>query len=145
MTGSFLYILKMDADKARKIGNKQKAISLITLYSEAKMIGKNDGNRETTDDEVLGIIQKFIKNINELLSHPCNSEFKEIALKEKTLYESYLPDQLNEEELKLIIQNEYDAWPLPLKIGIIMKFLKEQYPNQYDSKLASKIAKEIIK
>jgi len=140
----FLSIIKMDADKARKAGEKQKAISLITLYSEAKMIGKDDGDRDTTDDEVLGTIQKFIKNINELISHPCNEEFKEIALKEKTLYENYLPEQLTEEELEIIIKDECDSWPEKLSIGDIMKFLKQDFANQYDSKLASTVARKVL-
>lgn len=144
MAGSFLNILKMDADKARKAGERKKATSLITLYSEAKMVGKNDGDRETTDNEVLETIQKFIKNINELLSHKCNEEFKESALVEKTLYESYLPDQLTEEELEIIIKSECGAWPEKLTIGDVMKFLKREFANQYDSKLASTVARKIL-
>ena len=141
---SLLDVIKTSADKARKERNGETAIALMTLYSEAKMLGKNDGDRETTDEEVLQVIQRFIKNINELISHPCNDEFKEKASREKILLESYLPSQLTEEELEIIIKSECDAWPKQLSIGEIMVFLKANFVNQYDSKLASTVARKVL-
>ncbi|HLP27579.1 MAG TPA: hypothetical protein VK147_02990, partial [Candidatus Didemnitutus sp.] len=34
---------------------------LVTLLSEAEMFGKNEANRESTDEEVIGVIKKFLK------------------------------------------------------------------------------------
>ena len=45
--------IKSDALEARKARQTNTATLLTTLYSEASMVGKNDGNRESTDAEVL--------------------------------------------------------------------------------------------
>jgi len=143
MTDSFLKIIKMDADKARRAGEKDKATSLMTLYSEAYMKGKNRGNRETTDDEVLDMIQVFVKNIDALLEHPCNADFREKAKIERELLSSYLPEKLTEEQLVNMI-NSYTKKLEITSIGQVMKWLKETVPNQYDSKQASTIARSFL-
>jgi len=48
---------------ARKTG-AQEASLLTTLLGEAAMVGKN-ANRETTDQEVVAVVKKFVKNIDE--------------------------------------------------------------------------------
>ena len=62
---SLIQDIKSASLVARKARETKKAESLITLYSEASMIGKNDGNRESTDAETIAVIKKFIKNIDE--------------------------------------------------------------------------------
>ena len=49
--------IKSDALIARKARKIDTATLLTTLYSEASMIGKNLGNRESTDQEVLQVIE----------------------------------------------------------------------------------------
>jgi len=145
-----IHIIKMDADKARKAGEKDKATSLMTLYSEALMKGKNDGNREPTNEEVLDMIQVFVKNIDELVSHPCNEEFKKNALNEKAILEEYLPDRLSENQLRQVIENVKshdlifgDSPKDNINIGDYMRYLANNYPFQYDKKLASQLVREI--
>ena len=64
-----LETINQDRNEARKMKYTATATLLTTLYSEAQMVGKNDGNRETTDAEVVAVIKKFVKNIDETLSN----------------------------------------------------------------------------
>ena len=66
--------IKEDNLAARKNRDQVRATLLTTLFSEAVSVGKNAGNRETTDAETLAVIKKFIKGIDDTLS----------AMKDKT-------------------------------------------------------------
>ena len=57
--------LKKAMMKAKMEHDTAKSNLLSTLVAEAAMVGKNDGNRATTDQETINIIKKFIKNANE--------------------------------------------------------------------------------
>jgi uncharacterized protein YqeY len=71
-----------------------------TLLGEAQMIGKNDGNRETTDNEVISVVKKFIKNIDETVSAlTTRNQDASVFLKERQALEVFLPKQLNEPQL----------------------------------------------
>ena len=58
---SLLAQLKKDSLLARKAADGVRATLLSTLIAEAEMVGKNAGNRESTDDEVQQTIRKFLK------------------------------------------------------------------------------------
>ena len=133
--------LRKDQLEARKNKDKLKSTLLTTLIGEASMIGKNNGNRESTDKEVFDVIKKFIKNINTTIE--LVEDVNDLKT-EKTILESYLPKQLTEEELDNIIvsaikENNYDNIK---QMGAIMKFLKDNYNGLYDGSTASKIIKE---
>lgn len=132
---SLLEQIKTDQVVARKLGDKTAASLLTTLLGEATAIGKNAGNRETTDDEVVSVIKKFIKNINETVTALVSrNEDASTYIAEREILERYLPKQLNEAELfKLAASQE--------SMPAFMKFLKENYAGQYDGKLASTVAK----
>lgn len=139
--------ISQDQVQARKNRDKTLAAILTTLYSEAAMIGKNDGNRKTTDDEVIKIIRKFIKNNEEVLTkisdNPANEYARAGLYEENRILENYLPKQLSEKELNMTIGDivsELDD-PSPRSMGIVMKTLKEKFTGQYDGALASKLTK----
>jgi uncharacterized protein YqeY len=121
------------------------AALLTTLIGEAEAIGKNAGNRETTDAEVMALITKFIKNLDEMIGLlPDADERKLSAILERSCLIQFLPKQLTEAELKdhvraihaglLGMQNK-------VSMGDIMGVLKTRFGGQYDGKLASAIVK----
>ena len=122
---------------ARKSGAADASL-LTTLLGEAAMVGKNAG-RETTDQEVIAVVKKFIKNIDETVS-ALSSRGQDAAsfLAERSVLERFLPLQLTELALANIAQN-HKSMPE------FMKFLKENHAGQYDGKLASTVAKNIYK
>ncbi len=138
MKMSLLQNVKDDQLSARKAKDYVRAALLTTLYSEAAMIGKNSGNRESTDVEVMGIVKKFITNTKELLTHsPDNAQAKlelEILMK-------YLPAQLTDEELTEVITTLYKEHSG--NMGLVMKSLKESHNGKYDGKKASEIFRGI--
>ena len=139
--------LKKDNMEARKTKNTIKANLLSTVIGEAQNIGKNAGNREPNNDEVLGVIRKFIKSADEsiaLLEKAGRDSAQ--AKEEKKILESYQPAQLNEEQLKKAIQEIVAAMPdkSVKMMGQVMNQLKEKYPNQFDGKLASSLVKQSL-
>ena len=137
---TLLQQIKKDQLKCRRAHVTHQAETLTTLYSEAAMIGKDDGNRETTDAEVVAVAKKFIKNIDETLK-VCTADRKHGLMAERRLIEIYLPQQLSEGELKALIRDivEAKSLNLPKDMGMVMKHLKEHYNGQYDGKTASDI------
>ena len=139
---SLLQQIKDDQLQARKEKNQILSSLLTTLIGEAAMIGKNDGNRESTDAEVVAVIKKFIKNIDESLKVKPD---KVLPL-EKIMLEGYLPKQLSEQELRAKINDHIIFAELKgmQSMGKVMSHLKQNYDGQYDGKLASQIVKELL-
>jgi uncharacterized protein YqeY len=107
---SLLHKIKDDSLQARKAKDSAKAATLTTLYSEAAMVGKNDGNRDTTDDEVVAAVKKFLKNANDAIAiladaaDPTRLAAREALQQEVRVYEGYLPQQLDLQQLETAIQ-----------------------------------------
>lgn len=141
--------IKKDLLVARKTKNKFVADKLTALISEINMVGKNNGNRDTTTEEAIKVVTKFKKGVNDtidlLLKNGADSKEVESFIEEVSLYDEYLPKQLSETELReLLIRWKEDNYPdNPSMVGF-MQALKRVYPNQYDGKLASKILREIL-
>ena len=125
---------------------------LTTLLGEAEMIGKNAGNRETTDEEVIAIAKKFIKNIDETIAAIRKVEMTDekaaairMAHAERGVVEQFLPSQMNDDQLRTAIQDVIGgiktAGEVP-NMGVVMKMLKQRFDGQYDGKAASTITKE---
>lgn len=146
---SLLQTIKTAQLEARKSRNSVKARVLTTLIGEAEMVGKNDGNRESTDAEVMAVIKKFVKNLDETIrvaGDYRDGDRVDAAWAEKTVLQAFLPKQLSEDELRvtmqeLIMQNGLSG---PKAMGVLMKELKAGYEGLYDGASASKLAKELL-
>jgi uncharacterized protein YqeY len=111
------------------------------------MVGKNDGNRETTDAEVVAVIKKFIKNIDETLKSLPETDPRFLAaVMERDVLGYYLPKQLSEEDLRAAIGEIITSKNLstPKDMGIVMKELKADFDGQFDGKVASQLARELL-
>ncbi len=123
--------------QARKDKRAEDAATLTTLIGEAEMIGKNDGNRVSTDAEVVAVIKKFVKNIDETLNVVSKDSTKvdrvEALGKEKALLSTFLPKQLSEDELRTILADFIAALPEknPKAMGKVLGSLKEAFAGQY--------------
>jgi uncharacterized protein YqeY len=143
---SLLDQIKTDLNEARKEKNTPVANLLSTLYAETLMIGKNDGDRDTTEEESVAKIKAFIKNINETLKTiPEGNEKRAEYENEKTILEKYLPTQISVEELTKIIEGIAENHEKSMKsMGKVMGELKGKYAGQFDGKLASVLVKKIL-
>lgn len=138
--------IKQEQLRARKDRDTVKATLLTTLIGEAVMVGKNDGNRETNDAEVVRVIKKFITNAKETLLVIKDSDrledIKKVTIEIDTLH-AFLPQQLTGTQLADVIDKIISATASnSLKdMGKIMKALKEQYSGKYDGAEANALIK----
>lgn len=144
--------IKADSLAARKTGDKVAAVLLTTVYAEAANIGKNDGNRATTDAEVVAVVKKFIKGMTETADYlakagaDANGESMQLVATEKAIMMRYMPKQLGDDELTAIISKVIETLPdrSPKGMGAVMQYLKANHGGQYDSAAASRICKAIL-
>jgi hypothetical protein len=139
--------LKKDNLEARKAKDTAKSNLLGTVIGDAQTIGKNAGNRDPNNEEVMGVIKKFIKALDESISAlessgRDNSKEKE----ERKILEAYLPAQLSNEKLKNEINKIVASLSekSPKMMGSVMAELKDKFPNQFDGKIASTLVKQAL-
>lgn len=135
--------LQNDSLQARKNKEADRAALLVTVLSQVKTMAIDDGHREPNDQDVIKVIRSFLKGIHETLELAnkgviSGDEKLKIEL-EKSILESYLPQQLTADNLKKILTEAGVK-----NIGEAMKLLKEKYDGQYDGKMASAVAKEVL-
>lgn len=146
--------LRADNLTARKEKDTAAASLLTTLVSEATMVGKNNGNRETTDEETLRVVKKFLDNAIEtrdlLIKNgatpnrvTCDWQPIDQVNLEISILGNYMPKQLSEFELREIVGEFVNNTP-GVKMGDVMKFLQKEYSGEYDGKSASQIVKDIL-
>ncbi len=139
---SLLETIRSEALSARKAQNKVSAPLLTTLLSEAEMVGKNDGDRQTRDDEVIVITRKFIKNIEETLSRTNDRVQMEKLSEERVILQGLIPSELSEEELRAAISEIAPGETLTLRdTGRVMAALNERFPGRVSGKAVSAILK----
>lgn len=139
--------IQKDSLAARKAGDSIRSALLITLYSEAAMIGKNAGNRETTDGEVVAVVRKFLKGVDESLA-VVKDESKVSVLKiERDVLNGFLPTQMSESEITQALESiigELNVTREPKSMGLLMKELKARFEGRYDGTKASALVKSVL-
>jgi len=138
--------VRQDRLQARKSRDTIAVNVLTTLVGEAEAIGKNAGNRETTDLGVIAIVKKFMKNMDETISVVKHPETLADLRRERSIIEKYLLTQLGAAELRehlVALASEVNAVTLR-DVGKVMKVLKERFDGQYDGANASTLIKEIL-
>ena len=136
--------IKADQLVARKAHNELATSLLTTLVGEAAAIGKNNGNRDVTDAEVVALVKKFVKGMDDTLGFlgDTNPEATSVVNAEKYILGPYLPSQMDEATLtQAIIDIKATEGA---NMGKIMAALKTQYTGLYDGKMASTIIKGLI-
>lgn len=138
--------IKADLLTARKARDVIKSSQLSTLYSEATMIGKNDGNRQTTDLEVITLVKKTIGTLEDIITvvkekNP-EAEIEPLTM-EIQLLQGYLPKQLSESELGTIIDGIIAANNITSlkQMGLVMKELVANHAGLFDGGVASNLVK----
>ncbi len=124
--------------EARKAKDTIPTELYTTLLGEAVAIGKNKGNRETTDEEVVALIKKFLNNINISFEYASEVGRNKLA-RERELLAEFMPTELDIDRLRNIILGMIVSGN---NKGQIMKYLKENFNGQYDGKVASTIITE---
>ena len=142
-----------DRDPARKEVNQNTVTTLRTLLAEVKAFQVNN-RRDPSDDELLAILQKGIKQFRETLDrangqNPSGLVREDIAAQERTkiaLYEAYLPAQLTREEIEAVVRAAVAATGAsgPKDMGAVMAAVRPQTQGKADGKLVSEIVKAAL-
>jgi uncharacterized protein YqeY len=131
--------LKAESLRLRKERNPV-AASITFALSEIEKIGKNNGNRATTDDEAIKVVQKLIATIDENLK-VATDDGRKIAFNfEKRILQSVLPQMASEADVREFLA----TLEAPANKGVVMRALKEQYGALVDMKQAGAIASEMF-
>lgn len=100
---------------------------------------------EVTEGAFIEIVKREIKKRKEELEFAEKAQRSEEIAKlgsESKILEGFLPQQLSAADIEKIIVELKEANPAT-NMGLVMKTLKEKYAGQYDSKVASEIAKRV--
>lgn len=112
-------------------------------------INKGGANYEATDEEVLSIIQKEVKQRKDSIEQFENAGRQELADKEQKeleILQKYMPSQMSEEEVKAIVEqtiNEVNAKSMA-DIGKVMSAVMPKLKGKADGALVSKIVKDML-
>lgn len=119
--------------------------SIVFALSEVEKVGKNSGNRATTEDEAIRAIQKIITTIDENLKY-ADKDRTELLNLEKTTLQSVLPQMATEDDVIEFLKSKYAfdaaAEDMPKK-GEIMRALRDQFGSLVDMKRAGSIVSEL--
>ena len=119
---------------------KRSVLQIVTGKVKLAEIEKRSKNESLTDDDVLLVINKVIKELDEEILAFKNAnrlEKVEELTKQKQILEAYLPAKLTEEEIKEIINSLEDK-----SMPNIMKHFKLNYLGKCDMKLVNKLANQ---
>lgn len=106
-------------------------------------------NGEISDNDIVNIIQKLVKQHKETLDAVINACRNEMIEQEKNVINcmsDFLPKMLTNDEVEVIIKNFINENNLNgiKDMGKVMNYLKETIPNQYDAKFVSTYIKNIL-
>ena len=122
---------RMKAMKNREAFTKNTLTTIIGDIENEKLRGN-----EPTDEMVIKLIQKYIKNARDNFEKTSKSEFKE----EERILVEFLPKQLTSQEIENILKEGKESGQFN-HIGDFMKYMKTKYEGKFDPKVASGLAK----
>ena len=139
--------IREDMLAARKGTDAVAKSLLVTLFSEAQMVGKNKRNGATTDEETIGVIRKFLTNVEETMRLLCDrSQDVSAQKREQEILMRYLPTQMTDHELEAAVRAIVAELGVSgaKAIGSVMAALKTRHGSTYDGRAASSIVKQVL-
>ena len=129
-----------------KSRDKETTSTLRMAISELKK-EEIDKRIELEDEQVIQILQRMIKQRKDSYSQFSNAGRNELAEKEQNeinILSDFLPEQLSEEELNIMIMEVIKETGAdgPQDMGKVMGSLKQRIQGNADMGLVSKIVKE---
>lgn len=120
----------------RKIVKNNKVINTLlgTLLGELDRLPNRD---EPTSEQIYGVVKKLYESAEVMREYDPGVDQEYMYLKD------FIRVQLTDEQLTSVISEFVTANP-GTKMGDVMKMLKENYPAQYDGKVASKLTMAVL-
>ena len=136
--------LKTESMALRKVRSPV-APAILFALSEIEKVGKNNGNRATTEDEAIKVIQKLIATIDENLKLNVDENRRTSLNFEKQILLGVLPQMASDTEITDFLRELFTGkrgGDIPKK-GDVMKALRDKFGALVDMKRAGQIATEI--
>jgi uncharacterized protein YqeY len=102
------------------------------LISEIEKIGKNSGNRETSNDEAISVVKKMVATLKGSAQN--NAE----VISQISFMEELLPAMVSRETVEKFIFDNF----LDINKPAVMKAVKASYGATVDMKMVGEILKE---
>ena len=145
--------INLDYNEALKAKDRSKISTYRLILSGIKdlEISNRSGpdKKETQDDDIKKLLKKMIKQRSEsieIYKKNNREDLLKVEQSEVEVLSSYLPAQLNEDEIKNIcldIKNKIGAESIK-DMGKIMGELKKNYSDNLDFSKAGKILKDLL-
>ena len=136
-----------DAMKAREAGKLR--LSVIRLVRGAIRQQEIDGQKELSDEDVLGVISKEVKQRRDSIEDFKKGGRDDLVAEaeaEIAVLMEYLPQQLSEDEVRSLVKEAIVASGAtsPKDMGKVMKELMPKVKGRADGKLVNGIVKELL-
>jgi len=108
----------------------------------------DNGHVELTDDQVIAVLRKEVKQRKETLAELADSSRDDLIEQtnaEIAVLQKYIPAELAEEEIRKVVQEIVDAMdPEQRNMGSMMKAAMAQLKGKADGKVISAIVRELL-
>ncbi len=146
---SFLEKLRKDKMEAMKAKDRDR-VNVITLIMSAVSLAEKENKKELSEDEAMVFVQRELKQAKDTLeSTPDNrTDIIEETNRRIAIIESYLPEQLSEDELEVEIKKIMEEKNLEKSMkskGILIKEVLSKFNGKTDGKTVNIIIDKILK
>ena len=146
MSDSIRHLVEEAVKSAMRERNKEKTSTLRMALSELKK-EEIDRREEITNEDSIKILQRMIKQRKESKTQFLGAGRSELANKENEeilILQDFLPEQLSEEAIKVIVLEAISETQAkePQDMGKVMGALKSKIKGNADMGIVSKIVKE---
>ena len=146
MSDSIRQLVEEAVKSAMRERNKEKTSTLRMALSELKK-EEIDRREEITNEDSIKILQRMIKQRKESKAQFLDAGRSELADKENEeilILQDFLPEQLSEEAIKIIVLEAISETQAkePQDMGKVMRALKSKIKGNADMGIVSKIVKE---
>ncbi len=137
-----------DYKEALKSGDKDR-VSILRMVKAAVKNKEIEKRSPLSDDEISGILRSYVKRAHESIDQFSKAGRTDLAEKEKkelAIIQSYLPQQIEEDEIRIIIKdaiNETGAAGTK-DMGKVMKAVMSKTKGLADGKLVNNLVKEML-
>lgn len=137
---------------AMRAGDKRRVGTLRLILAALKdkdIEARGLGKEKSTDEDILGLLQKMIKQRNDSIEAFDKAGRTELATQEreeKTIIESYLPAQMSADDVRAAVKAAIAATGAASvkDMGKVMGELKTKFAGKMDFSKANGVVKELL-
>lgn len=134
--------IRADLNEARRSKDKLRTTVLTTVLSEVRN-KEIDLGREATDEDVIGVVAKAVKQRHEAADQMRSAGRTELAEKEEQeaeMLDAYTPEAMTEDEVRVIVREAIAGGAD--NMGAVMGQLMPRIKGRFEGREANRIVRE---